>query len=163
MRRPRPPSRARPILVVDDDAGLRRRRCGALTDAGDAVVAAPAGAVALARVREAAPDLILLDLRLPGMDGWAFARRSRAPAPPPPGPRAPLVCVTAAVDPAARGAQIGAATTGKPFDLAALLAVVERYALPSPDSGRGRRRRRGTWSSEAPALLGGGVPWRDPG
>lgn len=69
------------------------------------------------------------------MNGWEFARRYRVL----PGPHAPLVCVTAAVDAAAHGAQIGAAATlGKPFDLDELLTVVGRYA-PPPGGAGGRR------------------------
>jgi CheY-like chemotaxis protein len=130
MRQPRPPSGARPILVVDDDATLRRLLFWALTDEGYSVMEAPDGAVALARAHEAAPGLILLDMRMPVMDGWEFARRYHAR----PGPHAPIVCVTAAADAAAvaaRGAQIGAvASLSKPFDLEELLALVGRYAPP---------------------------------
>jgi two-component system chemotaxis response regulator CheY len=132
MRPAPPPGAARPILVVDDDEAVRRLLSWALTDEGYAVLEAPDGAVALARAQEAAPGLILLDMRMPVLDGWAFARRYRAR----PGPHAPIVCVTAALDPAAaaaRGAQIGAvATLSKPFDLDDLLAVVRRYAPLSP-------------------------------
>jgi two-component system, chemotaxis family, chemotaxis protein CheY len=124
---------ARPVLVVDDEAALRDLVVATLTEEGYAVAAAPDGAAALALVRAAPPCLVLLDLRMPGMDGWEFARRYRALPPAPPGPRAPLVCVTAAVDAAAWGAQIAAAATlSKPFDLDELVAVVDRYALLAP-------------------------------
>jgi CheY-like chemotaxis protein len=123
---------SRLILVVDDDEALRRLLFGALADEGYAVMEASDGAVALARVHEAAPGLILLDMRMPVMDGWEFARRYRAL----PGPHAPIVCVTAAANGAAvevRGAQIGAvASLSKPFDLDDLLTLVGRYVpLPS--------------------------------
>jgi CheY-like chemotaxis protein len=124
MRPALPPGAARPILVVDDDATIRRLLFWALTDEGYAVLEASDGAIALVRVQATAPSLILLDMRMPRMDGWEFARRYRQL----PAPHAPLVCLTAAVDAAARGAQIGAvATLGKPFDLDALLAVVRRH------------------------------------
>jgi CheY-like chemotaxis protein len=132
MRPTPPPAGAHPILVVDDDAPLRGLVVRLLTEEGYAVTEASDGGAALARVREAAPGLILLDMRMPGMDGWEFARRYRTR----PGPHAPLVCVTAAVDAAAvaaRGAQVGAvASLGKPFDLEELLALVRRYAPRSP-------------------------------
>ena len=129
MRPALPPGGARPILVVDDDNALRRLLFLALTDEGYSVLEAPDGAVALARVHEAAPGLILLDMRMPVLDGWEFARRYRAG----PGPHAPIICVTAAADAAAvaaRGAQIGAvASLSKPFDLDELLALVRRYVV----------------------------------
>ena len=115
--------------MVDDDEPVRRLLVWALTDEGYAVREAADGAVALARAQEAPPGLILLDMRMPVMDGWAFARRYHTR----PGPHAPIICVTAAADAAAvaaRGAQIGAvASLGKPFDLDELLALVRRYVV----------------------------------
>ena len=130
MRPTPPPGRPRPILVVDDDAAIRRDVAAVLADEGYTVAEAPDGGAALARARAAPPRLILLDMRMPGMDGWEFARRYRAR----PGPHAPIICVTAAPDAAAvaaRGAQIGAvASLSKPFDLEELLALVRRYVPP---------------------------------
>ena len=129
MRQPPPPSGARPILVVDDDAALRRIVVALLTEEGYSVMEASDGAAALARAREATPGLILLDMRMPVMNGWEFARRYRAR----PGPHAPIICVTAAAsaeDVATRAAQIGAvASLSKPFDVDELLALVGRYVL----------------------------------
>ena len=118
----------RPILVVDDEELLRVFITAALADEGYSVLAAPDGAAALALVHEAAPSLIVLDMRMPVLDGWGFARRYRAL----PGPHAPIICVTAAVDAAARAAEIGApATLSKPFDLDELFALVRHY-VPAP-------------------------------
>ena len=132
MRRSLPGGALRPILVVDDEEPIRGFLVVALAQEGYAVVGAPDGAAALARAHEAAPCLILLDMHMPVMHGWEFARRYRAL----PGPHAPIVCVTAAAteaDAAARGAQIGAAASlSKPFDLDALLATVARH-VPLPD------------------------------
>jgi CheY-like chemotaxis protein len=132
MRAAVSPGGARPILVVDDDAAVRQLLIGLLTEEGYRVLDAPDGAAALARVQVTAPSLILLDMRMPVLDGWEFARRYRAG----PGPHAPIICVTAAVDAgavAARGAQIGAvASLSKPFDLDELLAVVRRHVAPAP-------------------------------
>ena len=125
MRPTPPPGRPRPILVVDDDTAIRRVVAAVLADEGYTVAEAPDGGAALARARAAPPRLILLDMRMPGMDGWEFARRYRRR----PGPHAPIICVTAAVDAAARGAQIGAvAALAKPFDLDELVALVGRHA-----------------------------------
>jgi CheY-like chemotaxis protein len=111
------------ILVVEDDADLRFLIAESLTDEGYAVVTAPHGAAALDCVAQARPRAILLDMRMPVMDGWAFAQAYRER----PGPHAPLIVCTAAHDAAARGAEVGAAATvAKPFGLAELLATVRR-------------------------------------
>lgn len=116
---------SRPVLVVEDDDSVRNFISLALEDEGYPVVTAPNGAAALDLVREVAPRVILLDMRMPVMDGWAFARAYRAA----PGPHAPIVVLTAARDTAERAAQIDAAAyLAKPFDLDDLLAVVARYA-----------------------------------
>ena len=113
------------VLVVEDDTAIREFVAEALADEGHRVRLAGHGAAALEAVRSAPPDLILLDMRMPVLDGWEFARRYRAA----PGPHAPIVCMTAAADAAARAAAIGAdATLAKPFDLVALLSVVEHFA-----------------------------------
>jgi two-component system, chemotaxis family, chemotaxis protein CheY len=121
---PGPPARGAPtVLVVDDEGSLRQLVARTLADEGYAVVEAPDGAAALTRVRETPPAVILLDLRMPVMDGWGFARAYRQE----PGPWAPVVVMTATVDAGRWAAEVGAdAYLAKPFDLDALLAVVGR-------------------------------------
>ncbi len=67
---------ARPfgVLVVEDDSDLVALMELVLSDAGYRVRTAPEGGAALARVAEEMPGLILLDMRMPGMNGWEFAR-----------------------------------------------------------------------------------------
>jgi signal transduction histidine kinase/CheY-like chemotaxis protein len=67
----------RPILVVDDDAGLRQLLRRMLEPEGYAIVEAENGRVALERLREVSPSLILLDLMMPEMDGFAFVAEFR--------------------------------------------------------------------------------------
>ena|SRR5437764_162931 len=113
------------VLVVDDDAGIRDLLDLALAEAGYAVELAGDGAVALAMVDALAPDVILLDMRMPVLDGWAFAEAYRRR----PGRRAPIVVMTAARDAPGSAAQIAAAAyLAKPFDLADLIACVARYS-----------------------------------
>ena len=82
------------ILVIDDDESIRDFTHTALADAGYDVVEAADGAVALDLLGTSRPDVILLDMLMPLMDGWEFARRYHET----PGPHAPLIVVTAARD-----------------------------------------------------------------
>jgi len=65
------------VLVVEDDALIREQVRGVLMAQGCAVVEAANGRVALARLVETQPDLILLDLMMPEMDGFAFTEEVR--------------------------------------------------------------------------------------
>lgn len=72
------------ILIVDDDRALRRAIATALTDLGHEAAEAGDGEAALAWLSRHAADAVLLDLRMPGMDGMDVLRRIRAkPSPPP--------------------------------------------------------------------------------
>jgi CheY-like chemotaxis protein len=117
-------SAARRILVVEDDDDVRELIATTLEDHAYAVDLAVDGRQALERVAESCPELILLDMKMPRMNGWEFARLFREQF----GRVAPIVVVTASADAQARAAEIGAeGHLGKPFSLAALLAVVARH------------------------------------
>jgi two-component system chemotaxis response regulator CheY len=118
-----------PILVVEDDDDIRDFVAAVLQHVGYSVVVAANGQIALSMVDREAPRAILLDMKMPIMDGWEFARRYRQqPAP------APLIIMTAAHDTAMRAAQVGAVgVLNKPFDLDKLLSVVASV-LPPRDS-----------------------------
>jgi CheY-like chemotaxis protein len=116
------------ILVVEDDDGIRNLVDLVLSSAGYEVLTAADGAAALQVIGTVHPDLVLLDMRMPVMDGWELARRYRAM----PGPHAPIVVVTAARDAAQRAAEIDAnGYLGKPFDMAELLAMVSHHTRPA--------------------------------
>ena len=66
------------ILVVDDDAPIRRMLDRTLSAEGYAVETAADGGEALAAVERSTPDLVVLDVGLPGVDGLAVSRRLRA-------------------------------------------------------------------------------------
>jgi adenylate cyclase len=83
----------RHVLVVDDDGEARRWLARALVAEGWQAREAADGRAALASLRERRPDLILLDLLMPEMDGFEFLARLQAE---PGGPRIPVVVVTAA-------------------------------------------------------------------
>jgi CheY-like chemotaxis protein len=97
-----------------------------LERAGYRVVRARHGGEALERVREHMPDLIVLDMKMPRMNGWEFARAYHADYPPE--ERAPVVVVTAAEHAAARAQEIAAeGYLAKPFTQTELLAEIERH------------------------------------
>ncbi len=71
------------ILVVDDEPGVRRLLHANLVARGYAVTAVETGEEALARLDEDAPDLVVLDLMLPGLSGLDVCRGLRAASPVP--------------------------------------------------------------------------------
>jgi len=111
---------------VDDDESIRQivRLC--LTDEGFEVCEAPNGQAALDALDGFQPELILLDLRMPVMDGWEFARRYADL----PGAHAPIVAFVAALNAEQECATLSTASIlTKPFDLDDLLDAV-RSQLP---------------------------------
>jgi two-component system chemotaxis response regulator CheY len=116
------------VLVVDDDKGIREFVRTVLSDEGYDVAEATDGQQALDRVAQRRPDVILLDMRMPVMDGWEFARTYREQ----PGPHAPIVIVTAALDVAKDAKEIGAdGFLAKPFQLDDLLQLVQQHSAPA--------------------------------
>jgi urea transport system substrate-binding protein len=112
------------VLVVEDEAEIRDFVAMVLDSEGYWVTTAHNGAVALDQLGREPFDLILLDMRMPVMDGWSFARAYRQSR----GPKAPIVVLTAAQDAAERAEQISAdGYLGKPFELDDLLELVARY------------------------------------
>jgi CheY-like chemotaxis protein len=112
------------VLLVDDDESIRDFVRIVLSDAGYEVATAEDGQAALELLAGWSPSLILLDMRMPRMDGWQFSRVYRER----PEPHAPIVVLTAARDAAASAAEIQAdAHLAKPFHLADLVHLVNRY------------------------------------
>lgn len=66
------------VLVVDDDADARALYCECLLDAGYRVASAGDGNGALIWALSEVPDVVLLDLQMPGLDGWETARLIRS-------------------------------------------------------------------------------------
>ncbi len=65
------------ILVVDDDDDFREALSEVLTEAGYPVQQAETGEVALAKAADEAPGIVLLDLKMPVLDGWGVMERMR--------------------------------------------------------------------------------------
>lgn len=115
------------ILVVDDDPDILDAICDILDVEGYAVARARHGEEALERVAESRPDLILLDLMMPVMDGITFAHALRGRRIE---PEIPVVVVSADGNPQ-KAASIGArGFLAKPFDIDALLAHVSSNVRP---------------------------------
>lgn len=119
---------ARRVLVVDDTPALRHLLALVLTNAGFAVHTAHHGAHALRLLETLAPCLILLDLRMPVMDGHAFARAYRARE----DADAYIIVMTAEARPKGLDEIAPAHVVPKPFDLEELLPVVERWVQAHP-------------------------------
>jgi len=62
------------VIIADDDPDIRRLVEMTVTNAGCDVTVASDGEEALARVRDSVPDLVILDVLMPRMDGWEVAR-----------------------------------------------------------------------------------------
>ncbi len=75
--RPLDGRRERHVLIVEDEPPIRGMLADLLRDAGYAVLEAADGIEALKHLKATRPDLIVLDLMLPGMSGWQFLERSR--------------------------------------------------------------------------------------
>ena len=112
------------ILIVDDEANARAALSEILREDGYATETAADGFKALGKLEEFAPDVVLTDLKMPGLDGIAFMEKARAAS-----PGAVFVVMTAfgtitsAVEAVKKGAEN---YLTKPLDPEALGAVVER-------------------------------------
>ena len=109
------------ILVVDDDPAVLGTVTDVLEFEGYKVATATNGAEGLDMVERVRPKLVLLDMRMPVLDGWGFARTLKER-----GISLPILVMTAAQDARAWAQEIGAAGyVPKPFDLTDLLSAVE--------------------------------------
>lgn len=118
------PATGNHILIVDDDRVTRQLLSGMLLAEGHAVTLCGDGATALRTAREALPDLVLLDVLLPGLDGYGVCRALRRD---PVLAEVPIVLLTALDDRESRikGLEVGADDfLSKPFDRVELLARV---------------------------------------
>jgi CheY-like chemotaxis protein len=112
------------VLVVDDEADLRFTVGLGLELDGYRVLTASSGEEALEVVAAESPDAIVLDLRLPGIDGWEVLRRLGDSGA---FPRIPVILLSAQVDnaTAARAVDLGVhAHLAKPFSTSELSGVL---------------------------------------
>lgn len=119
------------VLVVDDDPVILQLVRLNLELEGHQVTEAEDGSAALERARESRPDVVVLDVMLPEIDGYEVCRRLRED---PETAGIPVVLLSAralASDVAAGQAAGAAAYVTKPFDPLDLVGVVERTATAS--------------------------------
>jgi two-component system, cell cycle response regulator DivK len=137
------------ILLVEDHDDTRRVYSLMLRHAGFRVLEAATGQEAVQRALDETPDLILMDMNLPMLDGWEAARRIKAD---PVAGAAPLLAFSAMVDSIAdlrRGAMLFDGFIAKPVSPSELVRRVAAYLdllspplTRRPDSPRATRARR---------------------
>jgi DNA-binding response OmpR family regulator len=115
----------RPILVVDDDETILGTVCDILEFEGYATECATNGSEGLRVLERVRPKLVLLDMRMPVLNGWQFAQVLKDR-----GIKIPIVVMTASQDAQAWAKEIEASGfLPKPFDYLDLLAAVEAHML----------------------------------
>lgn len=123
------PGSAQPVLIVEDDPSIRDVLESVLTDEGYPTITAPHGVAALTCLQQTRPCLILLDLMMPVMDGFAFRAIQRDT---PHLAEIPVVVLSAfPTNVEAAAALDAAAYLRKPVQLDRLITVVERYCTSS--------------------------------
>ena len=130
------PNHSARILVVDDEAAIRRSLSGILSDEGYEAALAEDGERALAAVRERTPDAVLLDIAMPGRDGTSVLEELRRTQ-----PALPVVMMSGhgTIETAVRATQLGAFDfIEKPLSLEKLLLTL-RHAI---EKGRLERENR---------------------
>jgi len=114
------------ILIVDDDADIVRIVSTMLAGQGWQVQYAYNGSDALRAVREEHPDLVLLDIMMPGMDGIEVLREARGIAP---GMRVIMITAFGDVGSYLESMDLGACEyINKPFETTELLAMIRSVA-----------------------------------
>jgi UDP-3-O-[3-hydroxymyristoyl] N-acetylglucosamine deacetylase len=139
------------ILVVDDEEKIRQSLRGVLCDEGYAVTEAGDGRAALTELESSPPDLVILDVWLPEIDGIALLERIREMQPSLP---VIIICGHANIEAAVRATRLGAADfIEKPFSLEALLGSVARALGNGSGQGEGEAAgpRRHAARASAPA------------
>jgi DNA-binding response OmpR family regulator len=120
------------ILLVEDDQALRKTAAAALKLCGHNTVCAADGVEALAFARDSRPDLVVLDLHMPDMDGWEFLERFRSQL----GyADIPVVVMSAAHRVKVHELDVQAFFT-KPFDLDEFIDAVEQLLSVPTNQGR---------------------------
>lgn len=120
------------VLVIEDDANLRETLIWALEDNGLDVMSAIDGPDAVRQAAQRTPSLVVLDMGLPGLDGFGVAAALRDRF----GHALPILVITADGQPRQKAERVGAyAFLHKPFDVAALVERVRAGLYMPPPLG----------------------------
>jgi CheY-like chemotaxis protein len=117
------------VLVVDDEAAIRNSLRDALELDGHHVLVAGDGREALDNVAREPADLVILDLMMPVMDGWAFLEHFRGQVQ---FRTIPVLVISAYPNVPATVETYGVRVVRKPFDLEALLTTVADLTVADP-------------------------------
>jgi DNA-binding response OmpR family regulator len=118
------------ILIVEDEESLLRLESILLTSKGYDVTGVSSGLEALQAIPKVQPDLVLLDIMLPGLDGFEVCRQIKVN---PATTDIPVIMVTAkkSGDDMARGEEVGADWyITKPFKSAMVIETIQRFLTP---------------------------------
>src|SRR3990172_11913884 len=140
-----------PILIVDDEASIRKSLEGVLSDEGYSCALASDGADALSRLEPLRPSLVILDIWMPGMYGIETLRRMKAAQ-----PETPVIMMSghATISTAIKATKIGASDfIEKPLELDVVLNAIRR-ALGTQDAVPGSASGGPDGSIELPAPEG---------
>ena len=117
------------ILIVDDEPAILEAMAILLAEKGYPVETAPDGRVALGLVATSPPDLLITDVMMPGLDGWALLAQVRERT-----PDLPVIVISAIERREARQREVfitdQTVFLRKPFDFETLLAIVHRLVAP---------------------------------
>jgi DNA-binding response OmpR family regulator len=135
--------RAPDVLVIDDDPDIQFVLTELLDLEGYAFRTASNGLLGLDQVSSHLPGLILLDLRMPVMDGWTFLRAMRER-----GLSSPIIILSAELGLSDPTSEFPTVTClAKPFYVQELLAAIEKYAVPRRTDRTPPRRSRSASSA----------------
>lgn len=116
------------ILVVDDDVAVRESLARVLESENYTVALAADGKEAIQLIRENPPDLVLLDITMPGKNGWDIFERIEKLY-----PMLPVIVITARSNQQPRATGYGIdALMEKPLDFPVLLATIEQLLNETP-------------------------------
>ena len=127
------------VLVVEDDRNIAELLQMYLEKEGYAVTVAPGGGQALSKYRAIKPDLVLLDVMMPVMDGWSVCRTIRGES------QTPIIMLTAKGETADKVSGLKAGADDyitKPFEMKEVLARIEAVLRRTGSAAAEKKARR---------------------